>query len=120
MIRGDDTSAGANGIAGVAENLEAVGAHTGDGLLLVGIAKGNSRGDLARHVGGKRLGGVVDEHGALGVARNDDMGAGALGHGLLDKAGPVETVSNREPWGRSPADRADLRRLFLFLLPLTS
>jgi hypothetical protein len=56
---------------------------------LTGVAKGDDGGNLAGGSSRKGLGRVVDEHGSLGVARENDLGVGALLVSLLNNRHPI-------------------------------
>lgn len=79
-----DAASAANGVRGGAECLESALGNVLEGLTLEGVAERDGGLDLASLVGGELVRSVVDEHGALRVARDDDLGVGALLDSLLD------------------------------------
>lgn len=69
------TASGADGVASGTEALELASGNTGNSLTLERVSEGHSSNDgLAAEL----LGGVVDDHAALAVAGEDELGAGAL------------------------------------------
>lgn len=79
----------ADAVASSAEAPELGGSNTSDGLALERVTEGDGRGDgLAREL----LSGVVDDHAALAVASEDDLGLGALAQPRVGLVGHGDTA----------------------------
>jgi hypothetical protein len=77
------TSTAADLVGCAAELLHLVCGKVTNSLALQWVAKEDSTGDLRRLDPVAK--GVVDDHSALTVTRDDDLGAGALGERSLDE-----------------------------------
>lgn len=89
MRKKNDAAALADVVAGVADDLHLGAGDVGDGLAGVRVAKEDDGADLGHGGGIEVVGGVVDDHGALGETADDDFAAGAFLDCLSDLVGPV-------------------------------
>lgn len=72
--------------------LASVFLYSGLKETLTGVAKGDDGGNLAGCSSGEGLGRVVNKHGSLGVARENDLGVGALLVSLLNNRNPISEL----------------------------
>lgn len=83
----------ANGVTSGTELLALVVGEVGNGLGLEWVTEENSTRDLASR---KALGGVVNNHGSLGISSDNDLGLGALAESLLHELGHGGTTAGTE------------------------